>query len=384
MTELLDIIGQDEAVAALQRGLGGQRRAHAMLLAGPSGVGRRTTAVALARTLLCEEPPTQPNAGRFGQLPDEFPLRQACGVCESCAMQAAGSHPDFQFVYKELARYHEDADVRSRKTQALGIPVIRSFLIDPAGRRASRGRGKVFVVLESELLSIAAQNALLKTLEEPPDGVTILLVCRHPDRMLPTTLSRCWLVRFGPLPAAFVRTKLVESGLTRAEAAFWAAFTDGSIGWAAKLAAQGMYEVKCDLVDRLTQPGGSAAAALADHLVKLTDRLAAQIVAEVKQTHGAELAKTVATRRASGDVLRLIGSVYRDAMSLAAGADRPLVHADQQQAPAALAGRFSLTQLAEIIEQLSEFERLLWRNVSPKTVWDNVVITCASAAPLRL
>ena len=59
-------------------------------------------------------------------------------------------------------------------------------------------------------------------------------------------------------------------------------------------------------------------------------------------------------------------------------------HAGHRGHPAALAGRFSLTQLAEIIEQLSEFERLLWRNVSPKTVWDNVVITCASAAPLRL
>lgn len=83
-------------------------------------------------------------------------------------------------------------------------------------------------------------------------------------------------------------------------------------------------------------------------------------------------------------VLELIASAFRDAITLATGAERAMVHADQRPAAAVLAGRFAPTQLAEIVEQLSEYERLLWRNVNPKTVWDNVAITCASAAPLRL
>ena len=384
MPELLDIVGQDAAVELLQRGLGGERRPHAYLFVGPAGVGRRTTAVALAKAMLCEEPATQPNAGRLAELEEDFSLRQACGQCQSCRMMTAGSHPDFQLVYKELARFHEDSKVRDRKMQDLGIDVIRSFLIAPAGRRATSGRGKVFVVLESELMSIAAQNALLKTLEEPPPGVTIVLICRHAERMLPTTLSRCCLVRFGPLPRQFVRERLVADGMDAGEADFWAAFTDGSLGRSAKLSEQGMYPIKQDLLDRLANLPTTSKAELADHLVKTTDKLALEAIAEAKEADGASLAKTLASRRAAGAMLELIASAFRDAMTLATAAERPLVHTDQPEPAKALAGRLTPTEIAEVIEQLAEYERLLWRNVSPKTVWDNVVITCASAAPLRL
>ncbi len=384
MPELLDIVGQDSAVVQLQRGLVGDRRPHAYLFAGPAGVGRRSTAVAMARTLLCEEPQERPNAGRFGELEANFPLRQACGACESCRMMGAGSHPDFHLVYKELARYHDDSDVRNRVMQGLGIGVIQSFLIAPAYRRAGQGRGKVFLVLESELMTDAAQNCLLKTLEEPPAGVTIVLVCRDPQRMLPTTLSRCCTVRFGPLPREFVRERLTAGGMGAEEADFWAAFTDGSIGRATRLADQGMYEIKRDLLDRLAKLAPGSQSELGDHLIKTNDKLAAEALAEARKDDGALLAKNLATRQATGVVLELITSAFRDAIALATGAERALVHADQRPAAAALAGRFAPAQLAEIIEQLCEYERLLWRNVNPKTVWDNVAITCASAAPLRL
>lgn len=384
MTELLDIVGQDAAVGLLERALTGQREPHAYIFAGPAGVGRRTTAIALGRALLCEDPQTQPNAGRLGELDADQPIRQACGKCASCRMIEAGTHADFQMVYKELARYHDDSAVRSRKMQELGIPVIRSFLIDPANRASTRDRGKVFIVLESELMSPAAQNALLKTLEEPPEGVRIILICRWPDRMLPTTLSRCWIVRFGPLPLEFVRDKLIEAGVDAAEADFWAGFTEGSVGRALTLAGQDMYAIKRDVLERLSALTAEGGAKLADHLAKLTDKLAVGAIADAKAADGAELAKTLASRRSAGMVLELIGSAYRDALTISTGTDRPLVHADQQAVPTALANRFAPSQLSDIIEQLAEYEKLLWRNVNPKTVWDNVGITCVSAAPLRL
>ena len=384
MPELLDIVGQDAAITQLQRGLTGTRRPHAYLFAGPAGVGRRTTAVALARTLLCEAPAKRSNDDRLAEFRKNAALVQACGTCASCRMMDAGTHPDFHLVYKELARYHEDSEVRNRVMQGLGIQVIRRFLIDPAGRRAARGRGKVFVVRESELMSPEAQNALLKTLEEPPEGVRIVLICRHVERMLPTTRSRCWTVRFGPLPRPFVRDKLVDAGVAEAEAAFWSAFTDGSVGRALKLAEQGMYDVKRDLLERLAGLAEGGEGELADHLIKTTDRLADQAVAESKEADGAQLARTLALRRGVGVTLELIASAFRDALTAATGARRDLVHADQQPAVAALAGRFDATRLAEVLEQLARYEQLLWRNVNPKTVWDNVAITCASAAPLRL
>ena len=371
MPELHDIIGQDEAVARLRGYLHSGRMPHAFLFAGPAGVGRRTTAVALARLLLCEGAASAD-------------AEEACGQCEGCRMMDAGSHPDFHMIYKELARYHEDPQVRSRVMQELGIDVVRRFLIAPAGMSSARGQGKVFVVLEAELLSIPAQNALLKTLEEPPAGTIIILICSRPDQLLPTTLSRCAMVRFRLLPRQFVAGKVTEAGIGKTEAEFWAAFTDGSLGRALKLAQQGMYQVTRELLDSLAGLSAAGDAELGDQLAKATDSLAAQTVAEARKADGAELSKMLATRRAAGAMLELIASAYRDAISLATGTDRQITNADQSASIKTLAARFQPAQLAEIIESLSRFEQLLWRNVNPRIVWDNVVIACATAAPLEV
>jgi len=376
MAELRDIIGQEQAISRLGRYLRSGMMPHAMLFAGPAGVGRRTTAVALARMLLCE--------GREDESVP-FETKASCGKCEACRMMTAGSHPDFHLIYKELARYHEDPKVRSRVMQDLGIPVIRSFLIAPASRSAARGRGKVFVVLEAELLSIPAQNALLKTLEEPPEGTTIILVCSKPDRLLATTLSRCAMLRFSLLPHEFVSDKLKEAGVEEAEARFWAAFTDGSIGRGLSLARQGMYELKRKFVDALAAqpPGGDSS--LSEQMHNAAEKLAKKETAEVKKADdGAEMSKELASRRAIGAMLELIASAYRDAMALAAGADRPLVNNDQRPAVEAIAAIFRPEQIAEIIQSLSRSEQLLWRNANRKIVWDNVVISCATATPLEV
>jgi len=371
MIELCDIVGQGAAVERLRRAMDSRRMPHAFLFAGPRGVGRRTTAVAFARTLLCAEPATGPDG------------RHACGKCTDCTLQAAGSHPDFHLVYKELARFHDDASVRGRVMQGLGIPVIRSYLIDPACRASGRGRGKVFIVREADLMSREAQNALLKTLEEPPPGVTIVLLCRRPEQMLPTTRSRCSVVRFGALPRDFVAARLVEQGVAGDEADFWARYTEGSVGRALGLASGGFYEVKREVIEQLASMGSAGDAALGERLTGLTDTLATAAVSDAK-ANGASLSKNLASRQAAGTMLELIASAFRDAMRLATGAEGPLIHSDQSQAVAALAGRHHPTALAEIVEQLSAYERLLWRNVNAKIIWDNAVITCATAAPLRL
>lgn len=369
MIDLPDIVGQDEAIGRLQGNLAAERMPHAFIFAGPAGVGRRTTAMALAKMLLCYDPQTDPSAGRL-----------ACGKCDACTMFDADTHPDFHLIYKELARFHDDPAVRGRVMQSLGIPVIRQFLLAPVGRVSTCGRGKVFVVLEAELLNASAQNALLKTLEEPPSGVTIILICRQPEQLLPTTRSRCSLIRFGPLPEKFVTGKLIEEGLDEREAAFWSAFTGGAIGRALQLAGAGLYPVKRDLIDRLANLGRGGDAQLGEHLAKTTDDLANEAVKQAKKDDGAELSKNLATRRATGAMLELIAGAYRDALFLATGTDRPMVNADQRPAVETLAERFEPVELAEMLEQLSRLEQLLWRNVSAKVIWDNVVITCASAA----
>ncbi|MDY7010283.1 MAG: DNA polymerase III subunit delta' C-terminal domain-containing protein [Planctomycetota bacterium] len=377
MPELLDIIGQDSALEQLQRALAGERRPHAYIFAGAEGVGRRTTAVEFAKLLLCENPPARPNNGRFAAMDDEFLLRQACGQCDSCRTVSAGTNPDFTPVYKELARYHDEQQVRDRVMQNLSIDVVRQFLIDPAWRASVGGRGKVFVVRGAETMSIPAQNALLKTLEEPPKGVTIILICTSPAELLPTTRSRCQLVRFSPLPTDFVADALTADGVAPEEANFWAAMTGGSIGLASRRAGEKLYEFKKSLVGQLA--GGDSPADLAEMLVKASEKLARKFRARDK-----DLAASLSNRQAGQVLLGLIAGVYHDALVSATGSSRPLVHADQTGAVERIAGRFEPTKLADILSQLARCEQLLWRNVNAKLLWDNVAVTCTSAAALEV
>ncbi|MFP4054437.1 MAG: ATP-binding protein, partial [Phycisphaerae bacterium] len=380
--ELSDIVGQEPAMALLQRQLSGGRPHHALLFAGPRGVGRQTTAVALARTLLCEKPGEAGADALFAAESAGEGIVQACGKCRDCRMIDSGAHPDFQVVAKELAAFHPDPQVRSRTMQELGIAVIKHFLIMPAGRSANRGRGKVFIVREAELMSNAAQDALLKTLEEPPPGVTIILLTSKPDRLLPTTLSRCCRVNFRFLPRRFVTEQLAGRGMDTAEADFWAGFTAGSLGRAIALSEAGMYATKQEIVRRLVDP---AADGLGEFLTKVMDDLAEQSVKDSKKdAESPTLGKNLASRQGAGDMLELIASLYRDALSRCVGSETPIVNSDQPDAVDSVARRFRPEQLADIIEQLSEYERLLWRNVSAKTLWENLAITASSAAPLRL
>jgi DNA polymerase-3 subunit delta' len=389
MIPLLDIVGQDAAVVRMQKAMAQGRLPHAMLFAGPAGVGRRTTATALAAALLCEKPLARPNEKRFAELPADFPLRDACGTCADCRMMASLSHPDFELVYKELAAFHSDASVRDRKMQEISIDVIRDFLIKIANRASTRGRGKVFVVKEADLLGEEAQNALLKTLEEPPPGVTILLLAEHPDDLLPTTLSRCSVMRFVPLPADFVRSSLTKAGVAPDEAAFWTSLTGGSLGEALRYSAQGLYGLKLETLRKIAALSPAGDADLADELAKTMDSLAETVVSDARKATGVELSKLLGSRIVAGTMLRLIASAFSDAMRLSCAqargeAEPALVNADQPQSIRGIASRMDVRELADVLEQLGEYERLLWRNVSPRLLWDNIIITCASAAPLRV
>ena len=378
MTDLFDIVGQDAAMAQLQRLAGGSRRPHAFIFEGPPGVGRRSAAVGFAKLLLCETPVCRANTGRLPALADEFVLRAGCGQCPCCRGIDAGTAPDLHMVYRQLARYHDDPDVRGRVMQNLGIDVIRQFVIAAAGRVPVGGRGKVFIVLEAELMSFAAQDALLKTLEEPPDGVTIILITTSGLELLPTTRSRCQTVRFGPLPLEFVAEALAREGLPPDQATYWAALTGGSIGRSKRLAGYGLYEQKRRFVDAVASPSARGGG-LGRMLLNTSDRLAKAVKSDDPQ-----MAESLAKRQAAGMILALLAGAFRDAMVLAAGASGSPANADQAAAIEALARRFNVTALADILAQLARFEQLLWRNVNAKLLWDNVAVTCTSGEALKV
>ena len=143
---------------------------HALLIAGPRGMGKRTLALNFARGLLCESP-REDGLG--------------CGACASCGVVAAGQHPDFQ-----LLELFETEDEETKAVTEIRIERIRG-LTYWANLTSHRGRAKVAVIAPAEAMNAPAANALLKTLEEPPPGTYLILVAHQPGRVPATLRSRC-------------------------------------------------------------------------------------------------------------------------------------------------------------------------------------------------
>ncbi len=160
---------------------------HAMLLHGPAGVGKLDLATELARWALCQRP------GGEG----------ACGVCDACNWFAQGNHPDFRRVEPEEAEAEEGDATPAKKTARKGSRVIKVEAIREITEfltlSAHRGGWRVALIHPAEFMHPAAANALLKTLEEPPARVLLLLVSHQSGRLLPTVISRCRKVAI-PLP----------------------------------------------------------------------------------------------------------------------------------------------------------------------------------------
>ncbi len=203
---LTGVLGQSRAVSTLQRSICSGRVHHAWIFSGPAGVGKFTAAVGFAGLLL--DPATRFSGDTLHPPPDESETQQ---------FLRSGSHPDLHIVRKELAALHPDAEVRKRKQTNIPKDVLDEFLLKPAAlarvRQVDSPAAKVFIVDQAELIDPVGQNALLKTLEEPPVGTVIILVTSQEERLLPTIRSRAQRVAFGPLDAAAMEHWLSRAGL---------------------------------------------------------------------------------------------------------------------------------------------------------------------------
>jgi DNA polymerase-3 subunit delta' len=321
------IVGQSGAVALLQRAIALDRPAHAYAFVGPAGVGRRLTAVAFAQALLC---------------PD-----RGCGACPVCRRVTGGQHPDFQLIVPIPPRENPKGAL------AVRIEQVRE-LEHTAALAPLDGSRKVFVLDETERMTLPTAQALLKTLEEPPPRTHLVLIVANPRALPPTVLSRCQRVRFRPLAAADAARLLEGRGVSPDATA---------------------------LLTRLTE--GRPGLALAMDLDALRARRAAALAlaAEPPARLGSALDAVPTDRAAVTAYLELYWSWYRDALCLAAGGSAALlVHADQEPALRAVAARMPAPALVAALSRVKAAWVALEGNVNPRLALETALLGLGGAA----
>ena len=403
---LSDVQHQPRAISILRRSLSSGRTHHAYLFEGPEGVGKQMAAKALAARLLCLSPDIPADA-------------DACGNCASCRLLARGNHPDFHLIERRLHKLHPDRTIRAGKGLFLVVDVIRTFLIEPAGTKPAVSSRRVFLVDEAERMNEGAQNALLKTLEEPPGQTCLILVTSSAERLLPTIRSRCQRVAFGLLPPEFVARQLGQRlNLPAADAEALARLAGGRLGaalrWhraglldAAQEAAQSIARLERGGVTRFSQELIESGTALAARLAQADSQQEHHVEGEDAEDSGAsegggdemidEEAVAVSGRRGGASalgtselrdalklVLMLVAAVYRDALLLNIGGPAALHLVAQRPLTESISQRTSAAHLDTCIRAVAHAERMLDRNVTPALVGEFLGAALVGAAPVPI
>ncbi len=224
MANFKDIVGQNQIKKHFQESIKKRSLSHSYIINGEAGSGRHLLSSALAKSLLCE------NRTKQGD---------ACGTCKSCIQVDSGSHPDIHFITHEKL--------------SIGIDDIRSQLINDIAIKPYSGQYKIYVIAEANKMTEQAQNALLKTIEEPPEYAIILLLTENAQNLLPTITSRCITLNTEPLGQEAIVEYLVKNLQMEPERAKIAAgFCQGNVGKAIHFASsEDFQEMKQDTLQLL-------------------------------------------------------------------------------------------------------------------------------------
>ena len=326
------IAGHSRLLSLLSRVIARDAMPPAVLMAGPAGIGKRRTAMAVAQAINCLQPRSSA----------EFE-RDACGECASCKRIARLVHPDVILI--------EPGDSGSIKIEQM------RDVIDRSQYRPFEGRRRAVIIDEADAAGADAQSALLKTLEEPPSASVFILVSSMPDALLPTVLSRCPRLRFGPLtPAEVARVLMQDHGYSEQDARAAAADADGSIGRALESRSEDLTEAR-EAAERILQ-----------ETARNTDPVKrihlARDLTEGKGTPAEE-------RNRLAVQLRSLGSLLRDVGIIASGADRVmLANADLETRLEKLSSSYDAERSLRAYAAVDRALAALDRNASPKVVAD--------------
>ena len=201
------VVGQEDLKTHLRNAVRSGNISHAYIFGGEDGVGKSLLATLFAMDLLCEEDGDEP-----------------CMTCPSCAKAISGNHPDIIYVTHE-------------KPASIGVDDIRDQLVNTADIRPYESAYKIYIIDEAEKLTPSAQNAMLKTIEEPPEYVIVILLAENPDILLPTVLSRCVTLNFKPAADVEVKEYLMQNlHVPDYQAEIEASYAQGNVGKAIRAA----------------------------------------------------------------------------------------------------------------------------------------------------
>jgi DNA polymerase-3 subunit delta' len=363
---IFDVQHQPRAHRIIQEALTSKRMPHAYLFAGPEGVGKEMLAVGLAKTLLC----SLPVHTSHGQ--------DACGHCEDCLLVDADTHPDLFLIYRQLNKQHPDSTIRKQRALTLSVEVIRHFLVERAGTYPVRGRARIFIIREAERMNDAAQNSLLKTLEEPPPSTFLILLSSSLDRMLATTRSRCQQVIFQSLPADFVaqRLKALRPTAQPDELAYAAQHAGGSLGAARRYLEDGLFAMKQSWGQRLIELA-KAPAGFAPHALAKPFESDAKILAKNVSDRDPEVTDTDALRSGLQTLFSVLADFYVDAIRKASGASLHPINADQPEVLQALVTELNVAAMLAALRVISQADANLGRNANIELTLEAMFIQLA-------
>lgn len=317
------VIGQERAVSLLQRGLQAGNLAHAYLFVGPAYVGKMTLALDLAQALNCEA------------------VDRPCHKCPACEKIAARRHADVQVI--GLLKNEDGTEAK-----LISIDQIKDMQHD-ASLPPFEGKHKVFIIENADLLSLDAANRLLKTLEEPVDKVTFILLTLN-DRLLPlTVISRCQRLELAPMPVDTEAAALVERlNIEPERARLLAGLSHGCPEWAIAAATDdSLLQQRNEELDSVIKVIG------ADY----EDRFA----------YAAQLAARFTRDR--GDVYRVLDSwrdYWHDLMLLKLGSDDMITNTDRRAELDVMAGSYRLDQIKTYIDCIQLTAEHLRRNANTR------------------
>ena len=321
-----DILGHEHVLGLLAQAVDRGSLPQSLIFAGPSGVGKHLAAVALAQLLNCQ--------ARTGG--------DACGTCPSCRRIARRIHPDVLFIEPE-------------ESGSIKVEQIRQA-VESAGYRPFEGRRRVVIIDQADAMVPNGQDALLKTLEEPPPASVFVLVTALPDMLLPTVRSRCQRLRFGLLaPGDVAQVLMARHEYSEADAHAAAAVSEGSIGRALEEGSDAFVDARSAALSLLQRAATNAAPA-------------ARIQAATGLPGGG---RGKADRVALGQTLVALSSILRDLGALLSSAeDRALANADLRTPLHGLLRSYDRERVLSAFAAVDRALEALDRNASPKIVAD--------------